>query len=183
MNMEKAPTNNHRKPEFPEGVKTPEGLSIGYVSLDNKFMREAATYAAENAFEGMTVTSTVLVKDGKIISKGINGDGYHQKNNRCEREGMPSGKGYELCPGCHPDNHSERVAIKKAQELGVDLSDAEAYLYGHWWSCESCMNALSEAGVKNLYLLEGGKQFFAREIEGSTQKRAELEKKILSEEL
>ncbi len=148
---------------FPEHVSIPESMQIERVSMDNRNMQEAFKLAQANAFEHMTVTASVVVKDGKVIGKGINGDGWHQREGRCERAGKDGvGKDYEDCPGCESKNHSERVAIRFAQETNDDLSAAELYMYGHWWLCEPCMQAASEAGIKTMFLLEDAKPLFDR---------------------
>ena len=161
--MEKAPEQLKNDIGFPPDVEVPEGLEIVFVSMDNPFMQEAFKHAQENPFEGMTITSSVLVVNGEVLSKGINGDGWHQEHGYCNRErlGLKSGEGYDKCEGCKHENHSERVAIRNAPE-GFDADNAEIYMYGHWWSCEPCMQATADAGIKRMYVLEKSKPLFDR---------------------
>ena len=64
-----------------------------------------------------------------------------------------------MCPGCAgPANHAEsRVAVQVAKE---GIRDFDLYLWGHWWCCEDCWNAMIHAGVKDVYLLEGSDVLF-----------------------
>lgn len=164
----------------PSGIKTPYGktfpeyvnpsnIPITYVSLDNPYMKKAYTYAkAKHATEGlsykvrkMTITSATIVKDNTIIGQGCNGNGWHQEHNSCVRmeKNLPTGVGYNQCPGCHSDNHAERVALREA---GEKARGGELYLYGHWWLCAPCWNAITEAGITHIYLLENADALFDR---------------------
>lgn len=164
----------------PLGVKTPHGktfpeyvnpsnIPVTYVSLDNPYMKEAYTYAKElyttegltDKVKKMTITSSVIVKNRKVISKGANGDGWHQKHNTCVRmeKNLPTGVGYEECPGCCAANHAEQTALRVA---GAAAQGAEIYLYGHWWICASCWNAITTAGITHIYLLENADALFDR---------------------
>lgn len=139
----------------------PEGRKFLYVSIDNPYMQEAKNYARENSLDKTMPNGTVFVKDGKIIARGANGSDYHEKHG-CERvrRGIPTGQGYELCEGCHPKNHGEPKAIKEAKELGNDTKGADAYLWGHWWCCESCWKSMIDEGIKDVYLLEESEVLF-----------------------
>ena len=80
---------------------------------------------------------------------------------------VPTGTGYELCEGCSYKYHSEATAIHDAQERGEDTRDADVYLWGHWWCCKPCWKAMIEAGIKNVYLLEGSERLFNKEVPGN----------------
>lgn len=161
---------------FPE-YSNPNNIPISYVSLSDPLMKKAYANAKNmHARKGlgadvkkMTITSVVIAKDGKILGEGCNGDGWHQDNNRCVRieNKRPTGQFYEECPGCTPENHGERTAIRKAKEAGEDVRGADLYLYGHWWLCTPCWNAITEAGIGHIYLLENGDTMFDRTAEGS----------------
>ena len=167
---------------FPEDVAIPETLKIHRVSMENPFMQQAFKLAVENKFEKMTVTASVVVKNGGIIGEGINGNGWHQKHQTCKRLGSKNiGKDYEYCPGCHPENHSERVALRQAQgkllrQTRKATADEEIYMYGHWWSCEPCMRAVAAADITNMFLLEDGKPLFDRNASGQAGRRDAFEK-------
>jgi deoxycytidylate deaminase len=142
----------------------PEGRTTLYVPMLNEFITEAKEFGRIHSLDKTMPTSSVIVKDGKIIGRGANGSTYHQTH-ECERvkQKIPTGQGYELCEGCHPKNHSEPQAIKNARDLGNDTKGADLYLWGHWWCCEPCWNAMIEAGIKNVYLLEDSEILFNKE--------------------
>lgn len=142
----------------------PEGRTIRYVGPDNEYMRMAREYAKEHSLDKTMPTASVVVKDGTAIAFGANGSDYHEKHG-CERvrRGIPTGQGYELCEGCHPKNHSERKAIFSAMEEGYDALGADLYLWGHWWCCEPCWRSISEAGIRDVVLLEGSERLFNKE--------------------
>ncbi|MDY6788482.1 MAG: hypothetical protein SVV03_00820 [Candidatus Nanohaloarchaea archaeon] len=115
----------------------------------------------------------VIVNDGRILGRGANGSNYHD-NNECERDRLKekgeisSGEGYELCEGCHPKNHAEPTTIQDAYENVEDeakLEGAELYMWGHWWACEWCWDEMLDAGIEQLYLMEGSDRKFNRNHE------------------
>jgi|SRR3989344_2625000 len=133
----------------------PEGREIKNVPADDRYMDEAREFARHNSKDFTQQTGSVIVKNGAIIGRGANGSNYHKKH-ECERvkRGIPTGEGYELCEGCHPKNHSEPRAIEDAKKNGNDTSGADLYLWGHWWLCEPCWNAIIAAGIKDVYVIE-----------------------------
>lgn len=139
----------------------PDGKTISYVLADNPFMREAKACARTRSLDKEHPTGAVLVKNGVIVGRGANGSDYHQAHG-CERKhrSIPTGARYDLCEGCSPRNHSEPKAIADAQSRGVDTSGADLYLWGHWWCCKPCWDAMIAAGVKGVYLLEGSEKIF-----------------------
>lgn len=139
----------------------PAGRTILYVPADNPFMQEARAYAREHSLDDSVKTGAVVVKNGAVIGRGANGSDYHQ-NHGCKRTqlGIPTGHGYELCEGCHPKNHAEPRAIADAEINDGDTIGADLYLWGHWWACARCWNAIIEAGIENVYLLEGSERLF-----------------------
>lgn len=139
----------------------PEGRNILYVSIDNPFMRTAEESARTHSLDKEHPTGAVLVKDGIIIGCGANGSNYH-KEYGCKRKqkGIPTGERYDLCEGCHPKNHSEPKAIADAKSRGTETRDADLYLWGHWWCCKPCWDAMIAAGIKGVYLLEGSEKMF-----------------------
>lgn len=139
----------------------PEGRTIKYVPLTNEFMARAKEVSRLYSLDKVMPGGAVVVKDNIIIGEDANGSDYHETH-ECERvkQGCASGQGYELCEGCHPDNHSERSAIIDARAQGNDPKDADLYLWGHWWCCEPCWTAMIEAGIRDVYLLEGSEKLF-----------------------
>jgi deoxycytidylate deaminase len=142
----------------------PEGRTILYVPISNKYILEAKEYARSHSLDKSMPNGTVLVKDGEIIGRGANGSNYHELHG-CGRvrQNIPTGQGYELCEGCHPKNHGEPKAIQDAIKNGKDPIGADVYLWGHWWCCEPCWNTMISAGIRNVYLLEGSENLFNRE--------------------
>ncbi|OGG51376.1 hypothetical protein A3C18_00280 [Candidatus Kaiserbacteria bacterium RIFCSPHIGHO2_02_FULL_54_11b] len=139
----------------------PTGRMIKYVDAHNPFMLEAREYARKNSLDDSVKTGSVIVKNGEIIGRGANGSDYHTEHG-CERvkRGIPTGHGYELCPGCDPRNHSEPRAIADALKNGHETIGADLYLWGHWWACQPCWNAIIEAGIENVYLLKDSERLF-----------------------
>lgn len=153
--------NPKNKIEYPY---MPEGRIIFYVPLSNQYITEAKEFARVHSLDKVMPNGTVIVKNEEIISRGANGSNYHETH-ECERikKNIPTGQGYELCEGCHPKNHGESKAIKEARENNKDTQGADVYLWGHWWCCESCWNAMISAGIKNVYLLEDSEILFNKE--------------------
>ncbi len=139
----------------------PEGRKIRYVAMDNVFIQKAKTFAKEHSLDETMPNASVIVKNGEIIAQGANGSDYH-KTHECERvkQGIPTGQEYELCEGCHPKNHGEQTALKDAKEKGLDVSGADLYMWGHWWCCQPCWDAMIEVGISEVYLPEGSEILF-----------------------
>ena len=145
----------------------PEGRTIQYVSDDNPcmaYMMGARRVAQERSLDKAMPGGAVIVKGGAVLGMGANGSDYHERV-ECKRVklGCKSGEGYELCEGCSSKNHSERRAIEYARQRGHDTKGADLYLWGHWWCCESCWSIMIEAGIENVYLLEGSEILFNKE--------------------
>nr|AIA14431.1 Cytidine and deoxycytidylate deaminase zinc-binding region [uncultured bacterium] len=141
----------------------PKDRKIQYIDYENEFIQAAKDFARHNSLDDNMPTGSVVVHGGKVIGRGANGSDYHRKHG-CERvrRGIPTGQGYELCEGCHPKNHSEPKAISdaKARHPAVDLTKADLYLWGHWWACEPCWNAIQKAGIRHVYLAEDSHKTF-----------------------
>jgi len=139
----------------------PSGREIKYVSEDNVFMRAAREYIHTHKKDIVHPTGSVIVKDELIIGRGANGSDYHERHG-CERKrkNIPTGERYDLCEGCHPKNHSEPKAIADAISHGEDTHGADLYLYGHWWCCKPCWDAMIDAGIRDVYLMEGSERIF-----------------------
>jgi deoxycytidylate deaminase len=146
----------------------PEGKGILYVPEGNPYMAEAREYARLHSLDDSVKTGSVLVKDTEIIGRGANGSTYH-KEHGCERvrQHIPTGQHYELCEGCNPKNHSEPRAIADAVAHGFDTKGADLYLWGHWWLCKPCWNAIRDAGIKSVYLMEGSEKLFDKNQPGN----------------
>ena len=139
----------------------PPDRRIHYVPAGNEYMQLAKKFSKENSLDKTMPTTSVLVRDGKVIAMGANGSDYH-RNNICERvkQKIPTGQGYELCEGCHPKNHSESKAIRDAIAKNEKVEGADHYLWGHWWCCQPCWDAMLSHNIANVYLMEGSEKFF-----------------------
>ena len=139
----------------------PEGRTIKYVNENDSFMQVAKKIAKAFSLDETMPGGAIVVKEGIVVGIGANGSDYHKKN-PCQRIilGCKTGEGYNLCEGCHPKNHSEPKAISNAKERGWDTRGADLYLWGHWWCCRWCWNAMIEAGIGDVYLLDGSEVLF-----------------------
>lgn len=142
----------------------PEGRTIEYVPSSNPFMRAAREMALTRSNDNSVKTGVVIVKNGEIIGRGANFSEYHSTFT-CVRveKGCKSGEGYDLCAGCAPTNHAEPQAVKNAQAAGHDTTGADAYLWGHWWCCKDCWDAMISGGIEHYYLLEGSEVYFNKQ--------------------
>ena len=95
----------------------------------DEFMKRAVELSAENVRDGGTPFGAVLVKNGEIISEGVN----------------------ELHHTYDSSGHAEMLAIRKAQtELKtLDLSDYTMYASGE--PCPMCLSVMYLSGIKQGY--------------------------------
>ncbi len=129
----------------------PSGRKIKYVSLSNEFMARAREICLSSGCIKQP-TGAVVVKEGIIIGTGSNAG---IKNEFCPRWGSLTGQNYGPCKDvCFQEGHAEIMAIADAEKNGYNIEGADIYLYGHWWCCENCWNAMTGAGIKDVYLLE-----------------------------
>lgn len=139
----------------------PEGRAFKYVDEKNDFMKLAKRAAKVFSLDETMSGGAVIVKNGIVIGVGANGSDYHKKH-PCQRVimGCKTGEGYELCEGCHPKNHSEPKALSNAISRGWGPNGADLYLWGHWWCCKWCWDVMIDAGIENVYLLNGSEVLF-----------------------
>ncbi len=156
-----------------------------YTESDDEFMDTAKQSAIDYSLTSVFPIGIIAEKDGAIIIKAGNGNGYHEKNlstpnhrkgcvrrylnDEREREGLgkfKSGEGFELCPGCHTDSHAEANLIKKAVEIGKysDLNGANIYMYGHFWCCRDCWKKMIDANIKSVFLPKFANNFRDKEF-------------------
>jgi len=147
----------------------PSGREIKYVPETNVFMARAKEVRKLLSTDFKFPTGAVVVKNGIIIGEAANQAGFkhpvlirlHERV-LCIRRALKvrSGKHYWLCPGCAPaKNHAETLAVRNAQKHG-DAIGADLYLYGHWWCCEPCWNAMLGAGITDVYLVENATEMW-----------------------
>lgn len=148
----------------------PKGRKILYVSEYEPFMKVATETARTLSGDHMQSTGAVIVKNGVILGQGANQSILqHPKLQSLHRQGLcvrkflkiRSGTKYWLCLGCSGyDSHAEAQAILYAKKEEKDITNADLYLYGHWWCCKSCWDKMIEVGIKNVFLLEGSERLF-----------------------
>ncbi|MDH3324625.1 MAG: deaminase [Candidatus Peregrinibacteria bacterium] len=139
----------------------PKNREILFVPTDNPFMQVARQTAETKSLDLDHKTGAVIVKNNEIIGRGANGS-LHHTHNGCDRKklGSKTGEDYDLCEGCSPKNHAEPQSILDAQKNKKPTTNADLYLWGHWWCCESCWKHMIKAKIKNVYLAEGSKEMF-----------------------
>jgi dCMP deaminase len=96
----------------------------------------------------------VLVKDKRILATGYNGAPAglkHCEEAGCLRENssIPSGERHELCRGLH----AEQNVIIQAAYHGVSIQGASLYCTNK--PCAICTKMLINAGIREIYYLEG----------------------------
>ncbi len=127
-------------------------------------MRAAKRYAERYSLDKRMPCASLVAKRLIVFGLGANGSPHH-KEHGCERVRLncKTGEGYELCEGCHPKNHSEVRALQATRINGNKTEGADLYLWGHWWLCKSCWDAIEQAGIVNVYLIEGSEILFNKE--------------------
>lgn len=144
----------------------PEGRALKYVPVDDAFMQKAKQAQETYAGDPLFPVGLALVKNGEVIVQA--GNGFNKGPNEvhiCPRIVLecPSGTGYDLCTLHDAPGHAEQMAVKVAQEQGIDIVGADAYMYGHWWACEPCWTALIDAGIRDLYVTDDAHERFSRD--------------------
>lgn len=149
----------------------PEGRDIKFTNEENPFMKRALEVRLQSK-DKLFPVGTVAVKNGVVIGEAVNKPGYESKllidwhkKWMCFRRWFKAKTGtkYWLCPGCAgSNNHAENRLVKKMQKEGkVELiNGADVYMAGHWWCCKPCWDKMIEAGIKDVYVVEGAKEKF-----------------------
>ena len=150
----------------------PEGREIKYVPISNPFMAEAKRVMLEQSTDRGHPTGAVVVKNDTIIGLKANKSAlkntllinFHKKT-FCIRRllKIKTGTRYWLCPGCAtPSMHAEQQAAREAQRKSGDISGSDLYLWGHWWCCKPCWDAMIAAGIRDVYLVDDAEQLFKK---------------------
>jgi dCMP deaminase len=116
------------------------------------FLRECYEYAKNNHHHPSTHNAALLIKDDKILLKGMNilPQGVEEKKERFE------GKDKHIYP-----NHAERDLIYKAARKGISTEGLTMVM--PWLPCIPCANAIISSGIKTLIV---HKQMFERTRDG-----------------
>ena len=124
-----------------------------------EFMRKAIELAEENVKQGGQPYGAVVVKDGEIISTGVNQ--MHVKHD--------------------PTAHAELLAIQEAaRKLNtLDLADCEIYASGE--PCPMCLATIYWSKIRTVYYAKaatGASQFIYEEIAKPREERSISIKKL-----
>jgi len=151
--------------ETPQYPYIPNDRTILYVPGNNLFMQAAEAVARTESTDKKTSTGVVVVdSSGNILVRAANQSALKNQfllkthPDWCIRKllGIPSGEKYWLCPGCASSRfHAEHYAMRKAKKAGIDVTNCDVYLWGHWWCCKPCWDAMIASGIRNVYLMEG----------------------------
>lgn len=148
-------------------------LKLFYIAQSSSYMGLALIEARTTSTDKKHPTGAVIVIGTEVVSRLSNQAGYknpvmiwlHEKG-LCLRRilRIPSGQKYHLCHGCaKPSNHAEsRVSVDAHKRRSQGLGGADLYLWGHYWCCKDCCEAMIKAGVSRVILLEGAKEKFGR---------------------
>ncbi len=132
---------------------------IFYVSEKNKFI-QAAQCIAERSGCIKQATGAVIVINDEIVASGSNA-GIRVKVCPRVEEKCPTGTGYHHCrETCKQEGHAEQMAIKDLLNKNIVHSEPALYLWGHWWCCEPCWDAMMTAGIRTVYLVEKATELF-----------------------
>ena len=114
-------------------------------------MERAEEIARQYSLDPIMPTGCVITTNGNVVAQGANGSQYHLEYgcNRV-RMGVGTGERYDICLGCHPNNHAEARAIANTE---TPVRGGNLYLWGHYGCCESCWQLIIDNGIKNVFLL------------------------------
>lgn len=130
----------------------------------NRHMAMAKDFALANSLDARQKVACVIVTWlGDVLGIGANGSPHHAEHG-CARValGCKSGEGYDLCEGCHPKNHAEPSAIRDVLARGNknQLIGSELYMWGHYWCCNACWDAIETVGIARVWLPEHARAMF-----------------------
>lgn len=150
----------------------PEGRTIKYVPISDPFMAEAMKVRDELSTEMNYPTGSVVVLNSQVIGRAGNQAALKNKKLQefhrtklCLRKmfKIPSGQKYWVCPGCAKhEHHAEWGAVRDAIKNNKEIRGADLYLYGHWWCCKPCWDAMIKAGIRDIYLVDGAFELFEK---------------------
>jgi dCMP deaminase len=120
----------------------------------NEYFMEIAGIVARRSTCLRRNVGSLIVKEKRILSTGYNGapSGLpHCADLGCLREakGIASGERHELCRGLH----AEQNAIIQAAYHGVSIQGS--LLYSTHLPCSICVKMVINAGIDQVYYLEG----------------------------
>lgn len=120
-----------------------QGFPDGYTNIPKKVVE----YHGEGPCAKQVVTATLVAKNGTYF---VSSNHCATPKEYCQRAGMPSGEGYDLCQSvCGQSGHAEVNAVKLA---GKFASGGVLYITGHTYACDSCVSAAKLAGVMKIII-------------------------------
>jgi deoxycytidylate deaminase len=144
----------------------PPDRRLRYVPADHVHMQEARKAREECAGDPLYPVGAVLVNNGAVVARA--GNGYNQGAGNihvCPRIVFecPSGTGYEMCGLHDAPGHAEYMLMQAAEQGGLDTTNGDVYIYGHWWACEPCWHALIRHGVRDVFVTDDAHERFHRD--------------------
>ncbi len=150
---------------MPDYPYMPADRHLKYAPHDDPFMLAAAEARGERSGDPTYPVGVAVVRDGEVLLTVGNGYNLGKQVHVCPRIVLecPTGTGYDLCTLHDSPGHAEAMAVKVAAEKGIDIVGADVYMYGHWWACEPCWNALIAAGIRDVYVTADAHDRFSRD--------------------
>lgn len=144
----------------------PPNRGFKFVPLTDPHMIAAEVARRECAGDSLYPVGVVLVQDGQVLARA--GNGFNRGSSTkhiCPRVVLecPSGTGYDLCTLHDSIGHAEPMLMQVALEQGINPAGCDVYMFGHWWCCEPCWNAMLDAGVRDVYVLDDAHERFSRD--------------------
>lgn len=90
-------------------------------------------------------TSCLILKSGKVVTSHSNH--CEPPNGKCQRLKTTTGKEYGLCNSTHAEQNCAKYMKENNLYGGV------AFLYGHYYACEECVESLKSVGVTEIILM------------------------------
>ena len=120
-----------------------QGFPDGYTNTPKKVVEDHG----DGPCAKQVVIATLVAKNGTYF---VSSNHCATPKEYCQRAGMPSGEGYDLCQSvCGQSGHAEVNAIKLA---GKFASGGVLYITGHTYACDSCVSAAKLAGVMKIII-------------------------------
>ena len=123
---------------------------------DFRYFNKAKQAADISDFK-RTHVGCVAIYQGNIIGIACNTNKTHPVQNYYNKYRIPSGE--ESCAGLMPKLHAEINCINSIKNLDINFSKVKLYIYrtrhdqehGLARPCPSCMAAIKDIGIKNIY--------------------------------
>lgn len=144
--------------KMPKMPYMPEQGQVAYVPATDPIIAMAKAVRDLSGCVKQRTGAVVVSPSSGILGRGNNDTTFRPDTCPRDTAGCKTGEGYGLCQevcGQRPGRHAERDAIADALSRGPIAEGSTLYLYGHWWCCEPCWDAMLGAGINRVYLLEG----------------------------